>query len=717
MNQRRSRPRQRFDRGEDQRRLYIEQQNAGNNRRRYDSPQRYLNPDSPIGARKIRSASNPDITGFYRQGEDNNLLSQYLQHEPDFETEGLSEQEFNQFEENEERKRSYVLAKRGVTRQKNGYHEPLKGKRSQSLGEIDRILSKDPSRIYEPVEQLYSYARRDDPRNSLGNASRDSGTGNSRPGSPSLQRPSHYDHIFPRLPKDYDPNRRSSQPINPYQPYEQHYPRRVPSPVNVPMRQRSRSIDNNLSNTNSDSQYSRKMSSAGPYEVLGRKPRSITNDSDTRNGNHNRGDDYIRVPGPGYENWIMRRKSLSMDRTEGLRQSDRSNLTPPTRRPPRVSPPRSPRPNRIPPRPPVPTPRRASRENLNDEEANMGMIPKSPNHGKQNSMDSKKSENIYDNPRDILSGLPYNINQPETQESSPPEGKVRLPERRRSNDVLDGLPYNMIHPETQQSSPPEAKIILPERRNSIDPLDGLPSIMVHPGTRPPSPNEKETMPERRSSTDQHFQDPFTNEIRDMPYDDNVRRPSSNGGSPNEPPFRNSPTFPNGSLPMDFNEGTYAGLGSPSIADTSLSRDSYYTNNSNYKLTVEGTPNTESEPIEEEEFCTNVYVITTKWAAVILTCLVVLFCVTANKICLLVIGHEYSHLKDNATISEAQKADGKDRWKYSSKESIVIMLVIIIMIPQAISLFYGVWGKRKSQKWPKKSAILWVSNESLNIINI
>ncbi|XP_031575148.1 uncharacterized protein LOC116308782 isoform X2 [Actinia tenebrosa] len=698
MNQHRSRPRQRFEREEAQRRLYVE--NARNLRTKNVSPQRYFSSDSPKFARHNRSASNPDVTEFWRQETDSNLASRYLQNDRDFESEGLSDQEVSQFEGNGG-SRSYVSAKRNVPRPKSSenVHEPIKTKRSRSLGEIDKI--QDSSRIYEPIEQLYNYARKNNPRNSLGNASRDSGTGYSRPGSPKLSRSPDYDHLSPRTPpRDYDPNRRPSYPVISHHPYEVCNPKIPNSPLLT--RKRSNSYDNYLSNATD--QYPRRTSGADQYESLDGQARSLTEGSHASNDNRSKKDDYIRVPGPGHENWIMRRKSLFLDRGEQVQQNrERPNFTPPRRPVPKpITPPRSPRPKTILPKPPVPTPRRGSREDLSDAGAKQVSRPKSPKHDKQNSMDSQKSDNAYDNIRDALNSLlPQQGSQPSSpneQESLPDDG------RPLGNNLVD-LPHIMVQPGTQPPSPNEQENLPDDRGPLNDHLDGLPSIMVQPGTRPSSPDGQESLPgERRPSSEQIYRYPNENQNRPASFD-NFGRQSSGGESPNEPPFKHSPSFSNGSLPMGFSQGGFPS--SPSIADTSISRETYNSNLSNYRLTVENRANQEREAKEEDEFCTNVYVITTKYIAVILTALLVLFCVTANKICLLVIGNEYSLLKDNNTLFKAHQADGKDRSKYSSKESIVIMLVIILMIPQAISLFYGIWGEKKSQKWPRKSAILWI----------
>ncbi|KAK3729477.1 hypothetical protein QZH41_007436 [Actinostola sp. cb2023] len=123
---------------------------------------------------------------------------------------------------------------------------------------------------------------------------------------------------------------------------------------------------------------------------------------------------------------------------------------------------------------------------------------------------------------------------------------------------------------------------------------------------------------------------------------------------------------------------------------------------NYELTV-ATQDDEPENDSENDRCGNLYIIVTKWIVGILVAIMVLACVTANKICLLVIGREYSI---PSTIVPTNSTSGSNGNKDAKRESIVIMLTIILMVPQAISLLAAMWGKRKSQPWPRKSAVLW-----------
>lgn len=116
---------------------------------------------------------------------------------------------------------------------------------------------------------------------------------------------------------------------------------------------------------------------------------------------------------------------------------------------------------------------------------------------------------------------------------------------------------------------------------------------------------------------------------------------------------------------------------------------------NYDLTV--APNEEdSEEEKQQDSCQNFYMVFTKWFATIFVAVIVLACVTLNKICLLVIGKEKSMPKDSSSVD-----------KVGRKESIFIMLTIILMVPQALSFIAAIWSKRKSQPWPCRTSVLWV----------
>ncbi|KAK3724973.1 hypothetical protein QZH41_005874 [Actinostola sp. cb2023] len=132
------------------------------------------------------------------------------------------------------------------------------------------------------------------------------------------------------------------------------------------------------------------------------------------------------------------------------------------------------------------------------------------------------------------------------------------------------------------------------------------------------------------------------------------------------------------------------------------------NTTNYELTVATQDDDEPENDSENDTCGNFYIIAAKWIVAILIAIMVLACVTANKICLLVIGREYSI--PNTIVPTRNSTSGSNGNKDAKRESIVIMLTIILMVPQAISLLAAMWGKRKSQPWPRKSAVLWVKNK-------
>ena len=137
-----------------------------------------------------------------------------------------------------------------------------------------------------------------------------------------------------------------------------------------------------------------------------------------------------------------------------------------------------------------------------------------------------------------------------------------------------------------------------------------------------------------------------------------------------------------------------------LTDTRLSAPP---SNSAIELT---TFNSEDEHIEktDDDTC---YVVTSKWLTSILVAFAILGCLTFNKVCLLTIGraHASSSNTSNATAETSSNIKGY-------KESIVVMIVIILMIPQGFSLFVSVLTTKRSQPWPTRSAIKWVSNMPL-----
>jgi hypothetical protein len=406
------------------------------------------------------------------------------------------------------------------------------------------------------------------------------------------------------------------------------------------------------------------MSSPGHYQdAVIRKPRSRTTDGwDSRFEYDDRDDDFMRVPGVGNENFLVRpprRNSFSME-------NNRSEFTPP-----------------------IPQPRKISKEMKNidgedDDKMNQGQ-------GNENFLGTPRKNSFSMDQESIM------LN--DRSEFTPPIPKPRKISREEMKDIDAEDDDKMNHriPTPFERNSVDSQEAEPDNYNKFNPdaLDGVPSIMVHPDFIPTTPKQL-----ARKLHDNKPVNDVTFGFRQGLTEDNTKTvfPEDNYSLNEE--YRDF----GGSLPLNY-EGIYT---PPSIADTSVSRNTFNTNMSTFPLTVDNKPNQEREVQEEEKVCSNFYVITAKWLAVILTAITVLVCVTANKICLLVIGYEYGLVSGSTNVSSSSQGDGKDRTKVSSKESIALMLIIIIMVPQAISLFYGVWGKRKSQKWPRKSAVLWVS---------
>jgi len=146
---------------------------------------------------------------------------------------------------------------------------------------------------------------------------------------------------------------------------------------------------------------------------------------------------------------------------------------------------------------------------------------------------------------------------------------------------------------------------------------------------------------------------------------------------------------------------YRGRKASSI-DTARTRISVASISSQYGLTVAPEEDNTEEEESKNDNCSNAYIVVTKWFAAILVSGIVLACVTFNKICLMSIGRAYIVANaTNTTLSASSNGQGY-------KESIVLMLVLILMIPQGFTVFVGIWSKKRSQLWPSKSAVILVS---------
>ena len=108
--------------------------------------------------------------------------------------------------------------------------------------------------------------------------------------------------------------------------------------------------------------------------------------------------------------------------------------------------------------------------------------------------------------------------------------------------------------------------------------------------------------------------------------------------------------------------------------------------------------------DENEHFYNVFLCVCKWLVAIILFSVVLFCVVTSKICLLVLGQQFKSVHHTGN-------DGTDKTAAeTSKQALFLMLLLVLTIPQAVSLIYASWTslRRKSRPWPTKQGFLLVS---------
>ena len=98
----------------------------------------------------------------------------------------------------------------------------------------------------------------------------------------------------------------------------------------------------------------------------------------------------------------------------------------------------------------------------------------------------------------------------------------------------------------------------------------------------------------------------------------------------------------------------------------------------------------------------------KWLTAVLVFSVIVFCVVASKICLLVLGQQFKDFNQNMT-SALREASVE-----TSKQASLLMLVLVLMIPQLVSLVYATWTnlRRKTRPWPTKQGLILVSSNYL-----
>ena len=96
----------------------------------------------------------------------------------------------------------------------------------------------------------------------------------------------------------------------------------------------------------------------------------------------------------------------------------------------------------------------------------------------------------------------------------------------------------------------------------------------------------------------------------------------------------------------------------------------------------------------------------KWLTAVLMFSVVVFCVVASKISLLVLGQQFKDF--NQTMNSAVREASSE----TSKEAFILMLVLVLMIPQVVSLVKATWTnlRRKSCPWPAKQGFILVSSK-------
>ena len=101
----------------------------------------------------------------------------------------------------------------------------------------------------------------------------------------------------------------------------------------------------------------------------------------------------------------------------------------------------------------------------------------------------------------------------------------------------------------------------------------------------------------------------------------------------------------------------------------------------------------------------------KWLTAVLVFSVVVFCVVASKISLLVLGQQFKDFNQTATIA-VREASAE-----TSKEASILMLVLVLMIPQLVSLVYATWTnlRRRTRLWPTKQGFFLVSSKYLFVL--
>ena len=130
-----------------------------------------------------------------------------------------------------------------------------------------------------------------------------------------------------------------------------------------------------------------------------------------------------------------------------------------------------------------------------------------------------------------------------------------------------------------------------------------------------------------------------------------------------------------------------------------------------RYTVERTESSisnASSRLENGGQLTDVFFSVLKWLTAVLVFSVVVFCVVASKICLLVLGQQFKAFNQTETSALG------DASVETSKQASILMLVLVLMIPQLVSLVYATWTnlRRKTRPWPTKQGFILVSSNYL-----
>ena len=126
---------------------------------------------------------------------------------------------------------------------------------------------------------------------------------------------------------------------------------------------------------------------------------------------------------------------------------------------------------------------------------------------------------------------------------------------------------------------------------------------------------------------------------------------------------------------------------------------------NRRYTVQRTDSSISNLISKAEDgnCYAVFLCIIKWLATLCLCSVVLFCVVGSKISLLVLGQHLRNINRNGnSTTDELPAE-------TSKQALLLILLLVQMIPQAVSLICTSWTslRRKSRPWPTKKGFILV----------